>query len=102
MPVADMWMSGETSVGDISLPPVGARSDLERSRSRLASGVAKAKGGSAPLRGLSPTYTLRQREQLIKRLQDELVLESVRTASVAQAWRAANEHLEQLAREDAA
>eukprot|EP00969_Alexandrium_andersonii_P007016 306157-Alexandrium_andersonii.AAC.1 len=29
MPVADLWMSGETSVGDISLPPVGVSSDLE-------------------------------------------------------------------------
>eukprot|EP00969_Alexandrium_andersonii_P350809 15434017-Alexandrium_andersonii.AAC.1 len=54
------------------------------------------------MRGLSPTYTLQQREQLIKRLQDELVMERMRSASAAQASRAANEHLKQLAREDAA
>eukprot|EP00969_Alexandrium_andersonii_P224819 9928666-Alexandrium_andersonii.AAC.1 len=36
MPDADSWMSGATSVGDVSLPPVGAGSDLDRSRSRLA------------------------------------------------------------------
>eukprot|EP00969_Alexandrium_andersonii_P030068 1311060-Alexandrium_andersonii.AAC.1 len=63
MPVADSWMSGVTSMGDVSLPPVGVSSDLDRSRSRLASGVAKAKGGSTPLRGLSPTYALQQRER---------------------------------------
>eukprot|EP00969_Alexandrium_andersonii_P057681 2542240-Alexandrium_andersonii.AAC.1 len=59
--------------------------ELDRSRSRLGTGVARAKGGSTPMRGLSPTYTLQQREQLIKRLQDELVLERMRSASAAQA-----------------
>eukprot|EP00969_Alexandrium_andersonii_P369652 15475627-Alexandrium_andersonii.AAC.1 len=74
-------MSGGASLSDVSLPPVGAGSDFERSRSRLATGVAKANGGSTPLRGLSPTYTLQQREQLIKRLQDELVPERMRAAN---------------------
>eukprot|EP00969_Alexandrium_andersonii_P183838 8123702-Alexandrium_andersonii.AAC.1 len=56
-------------------------SELDRSRSRLGAGAARAKGGGTPLRGLSPTYTLQQRGQLIKRLQDELVLERMRSAS---------------------
>eukprot|EP00969_Alexandrium_andersonii_P021765 952907-Alexandrium_andersonii.AAC.1 len=65
-------MSGAVSMENVSLPPVGTGSDFDWFRSRLGAGVAKAKGGSTPLRGLSPTYTLQQREQLIKRLQDEL------------------------------
>eukprot|EP00969_Alexandrium_andersonii_P253946 11224259-Alexandrium_andersonii.AAC.1 len=64
--------SGITSVPDVSLPPVASGSDLERSRSRLETGVARARGGSTPLRGLCPTFTMQQKERLIRRLQEEL------------------------------
>eukprot|EP00969_Alexandrium_andersonii_P238369 10521039-Alexandrium_andersonii.AAC.1 len=60
-------------------------SELDRSRSRLGAGVARAKGGSTPMSGLRPTYTLQQREQLIRRLQEELALERMRSASAVQA-----------------
>eukprot|EP00969_Alexandrium_andersonii_P156687 6926873-Alexandrium_andersonii.AAC.1 len=45
---------------------------------------------------------MQQKEQLIKRLQDELVAERSRSSVVVQASRAANEHLEELVREEAA
>eukprot|EP00969_Alexandrium_andersonii_P359882 15454142-Alexandrium_andersonii.AAC.1 len=89
------------SMESASHPPVADRSQLDRSRSRLGMSVAKAKGGSTPMNGLSPTYTLQQREALIQRLQEELAAGRMRSIAV-QSSRAANEHLEQLAREDAA
>eukprot|EP00969_Alexandrium_andersonii_P142768 6311874-Alexandrium_andersonii.AAC.1 len=95
-------MSGTASVEGMNRPPMADGSELERSRARLVTGVAKAKGGSTPMRGLSPTYTLQQRGQLIRRLHEELAVERMRSASAVQSSRAANEHLERLAREDAA
>eukprot|EP00969_Alexandrium_andersonii_P001896 83880-Alexandrium_andersonii.AAC.1 len=65
-------MSETASVESMTRPPMADGSELDRSRSRLLTGVAKAKGGSAPMRGLRPTYTLQQREQLVRRLQEEL------------------------------
>eukprot|EP00969_Alexandrium_andersonii_P031130 1358716-Alexandrium_andersonii.AAC.1 len=85
LPVEETRASGIASATDVSLPPIASGSDLERSRSRLGTGVARAKGGSTPLRGLSPTYTMQQKEQLTKRLLEELALGRMRSATVAQA-----------------
>eukprot|EP00969_Alexandrium_andersonii_P318087 14050567-Alexandrium_andersonii.AAC.1 len=45
---------------------------------------------------------MQQRDALIRHLQDELAVERLRSVSAANTSRAANEHLERLAREDAA
>eukprot|EP00969_Alexandrium_andersonii_P299131 13224376-Alexandrium_andersonii.AAC.1 len=95
-------MSGMSSAAGAGHPPMADIADGDRSRCRLDMGVAKAKAHVSPLRGPSPSYTLQQRNAQIQRLQEELALERTRTANVAQSSRAANEYLEQLAREDAA
>eukprot|EP00969_Alexandrium_andersonii_P056254 2479541-Alexandrium_andersonii.AAC.1 len=57
---------------------------------------------SASLVGSEMCIRDSQKEQLIKRLQDGLVAERSRSSVVAQASRAANEHLKELVREGAA
>eukprot|EP00969_Alexandrium_andersonii_P292321 12920084-Alexandrium_andersonii.AAC.1 len=77
--------------GGVSIASLGSPSNLERSRSRLgAQSGALVGGATTPIRGISPTSTMQQKEQLAKRLQDELV------AEVVQASHVANGHLEEL------
>ena len=101
LPVEDSWISG-MSVDPVVHPPMADASDNERSRSRIFEGVAVAKAAVPQQRGFSPSYTLQQREAQIRRLQEELATERMRSANEIQSSRVANEHLERLAREDAA
>eukprot|EP00969_Alexandrium_andersonii_P341337 15088154-Alexandrium_andersonii.AAC.1 len=66
---------GVVSASDVNLPPIESGSGLDRSRSRLGTGAARVGGGSSPLPGLSPAYTLQQKDRLTQRLQEELELE---------------------------
>eukprot|EP00975_Prorocentrum_lima_P024070 5065934-Prorocentrum_lima.AAC.1 len=95
-------MSGMSTAVGMGNPPMADTIEGDRSRSRLGPEVPRAKAQLSPLRGLSPSYTLQQRDAQIQRLQSELAEERNRAAHVVQSSRAANEYLEQLAREDAA
>eukprot|EP00969_Alexandrium_andersonii_P206227 9111462-Alexandrium_andersonii.AAC.1 len=50
LPLGDSWMSGAASMESAGLPQMAETPELDRSRSRLGTGVARAKGGSTPSR----------------------------------------------------
>eukprot|EP00969_Alexandrium_andersonii_P224813 9928414-Alexandrium_andersonii.AAC.1 len=90
LPMEDAWMSGMSAAVGVGNPPMADVAESDRSRSRLGPEVPNAKAHVSPLRGLSPSYTLQQRDARIQWLQSELAEERNRAANVAQSSRAAN------------